>query len=83
MQKKIETDPWNDTVKIKLFADAGEYRDDLYVSVNGRRYVIRRGEEVSVPRCVAEVIAASEAQDRKTAAYIERISGQSSAGDRI
>lgn len=78
MKEKIS--PWQDNVTVRLFADAGRYRDDLFVSVNGRRYVIRRGEEVSVPRCVAEVIAASEAQDNKTADYIRRISGAAGGG---
>lgn len=67
--------PWQDTVSVRLFADAGKYRDDLFVSVNGRRYVIKRGCEVQVPRCVADVIYASEAQDNATAALIESLTG--------
>ena len=76
--KNTVTNPWTDTVEIRLFADAGRYRDDLFVSVNGRRYVIKRGETVSVPRCVAEVIEQSEAQDNKTAELIEKLSGSQS-----
>jgi len=77
---KEKTSPWQDNVTVRLFADAGKYRDDLFVSVNGRRYVIKRGEEVSLPRCVAEVISRSEEQDKKTAAYIGAISGRAARG---
>lgn len=62
-------------VTVKLFADSGRYRDDLFVSVNGHRYSIKRGAEVSVPRPIADVIAESEAQDKRTAAFIERLGG--------
>lgn len=72
---KTKKSPWFDMVNIKLFADSGRYRDDLFVSVNGRRFNIKRGVEVSVPRPVAEVIAESEAQDKRTAAFIEKLGG--------
>ena len=73
--KTKKTTPWLDMVTIKLFADSGRYRDDLFVSVNGRRFGIKRGVEVSLPRPVADVIAESEAQDKRTAAMIERLGG--------
>ena len=73
--KKQKNTPWLDTVTIKLFADSGKYRDDLFVSVNGRRFGIKRGVEVSVPRPIADVIAESEAQDKRTAAMIEKLGG--------
>ena len=37
-------------VRIKLFKDNGRYKGDLFVSVNGVNYKIRRGVEVEVPR---------------------------------
>ena len=36
-------------VKIKLFKDNGQYKDDVFVAVNGRAFQIMRGEEVEVP----------------------------------
>ena len=33
-------------VKIRLFKDHGEYRDPVFAAVNGRTYLIQRGEEV-------------------------------------
>lgn len=53
-------------VKIKLFKDYGEYRDDVFVSVNGESYLIQRGVEVEVPDYIAEVLEHSAAQDEKT-----------------
>ena len=60
-------------VKIKLFKDNGNYRDDVFVSVNGRDFLIKRGEEVSVPDYVAEVLENSIKQERNTATLIEKL----------
>lgn len=57
-------------VRIKLFKDNGRYKGDLFVSVNGINYKIRRGVEVEVPRAVAEVLEHSQRQDDLTAARI-------------
>ena len=57
-------------VRIKLFKDNGRYKGDLFVSVNGVNYKIRRGVEVEVPRAVPEVLEHSQRQDDLTAARI-------------
>ena len=57
-------------VRIKLFKDNGRYKGDLFVSVNGVNYKIRRGVEVEVPRAVAEVLEHRQRQDDLTAARI-------------
>ena len=57
-------------VRVKLFKDNGRYKNDLFVSVNGVNYMIRRGVEVEVPRAVAEVLEHSQHQDDLTAARI-------------
>lgn len=46
------------------------YKGDLFVSVNGVNYKIRRGVEVEVPPEVAEVLEHSQMQDERTAARI-------------
>lgn len=54
------------------------YKGDLFVSVNGVSYKIRRGVEVEVPPEVAEVLEHSQVQDERTAARIaaaEKIAG--------
>lgn len=50
-------------VRIKLFKDGREYKDPLYVAVNGHNFVIERGVEVEVPRYVEEVIKNMESQN--------------------
>ena len=56
-------------VRIRLFKDNSRYKGDLFVSVNGVNYKIRRGVEVEVPPEVAEVLEHSQMQDELTAAH--------------
>ena len=60
-------------VKIKLFKDNGQYKDDVFVAVNGQSYQIMRGVEVEVPEAVAEVLENSLRQDARTAEMIDRL----------
>lgn len=48
-----------ETVKIRLPLSRDE-REDVYVAVNGKSYLIRRGETVEVPVEVAEVLERRE-----------------------
>ena len=57
-------------VRIKLFKDNSRYKEDLFVSVNGVNYKIRRGVEVEGPPEVAEGREHSQMQDERTAARI-------------
>ena len=61
----------NEYVAIKLFRDNDRYRDDVYVAVNGRNCVIKRGEWVKVKRKFALVLDQSEIQDMMTAELLE------------
>ena len=61
----------NEYVAIKLSRDNDRYRDDVYVAVNGRNCVIKRGEWVKVKRKFALVLDQSEIQDMKTAELLE------------
>ena len=67
------------SVRIRLFKDNAKYKGDVFVSVNGRNYQIRRGEEVEVPAEVAEVLEHSAAQDEITARRIEQAAEQARA----
>ena len=60
-------------VKIKLFKDNYKYKDDVFVAIGGRRWVIKRGVEVEVPYYVAKVLKQSIEQDNKTANMIEEL----------
>ena len=54
-------------VKVKLFKDNGKYKDDVFVAVNGKSWLIQRGKEVEVPRFVKEILDASMDQDQYAA----------------
>lgn len=64
------------TVRIKLFKDNSRYRDDVFVGVNGKGWLIKRGIPVEVPESVAEVLEHSLQQDEATAMLIERESAK-------
>ena len=66
----------NRMVRIKLFKDDRDYRDDVFVAVNGERYLIQRGVEVEVPAYVAEVLEHSASQDARTAELIQQIESE-------
>lgn len=65
-------EPAQEKVCVKLFKDNGKYQGDMFVSVNGRNYQLKRGVEVEVPAEVAEVLEHSQMQDELTAARIAR-----------
>ena len=46
-------------VKIKLPLTRTE-KDDVFVGINGKRYLVKRGVEVAVPAAVARVLARRE-----------------------
>jgi hypothetical protein len=64
--------PYEETeyVKVKLFRDEYRYKQPLYVAINGRNWLIKRGVEVTLPKYVADFI---EQQMREEAAIWERV----------
>ena len=71
--EKKTMNPEQDRVYFYAMRDGGRYRDDILVAVNGKTFKIKRGERVSIPRYVAEILLGSMEQDAKAAAYMERI----------
>ena len=67
-------DPMEELVPVRLFRDNDKYKDDVFVSVNGERIQIKRGETVMIKRKFAEVLEQSLEQDARTAALIESAS---------
>ena len=57
-EKKTET-PKEKMVKIRIPRTKAN-QEDVFVSVNMRTWLIKRGVEVEVPECVAEVLRHSE-----------------------
>ena len=54
-----------------------EYKGDdaLFVAVNGRRLLVKKGETVSLPLPFAEVIRESEEMKKAAQDYIDAVSG--------
>ena len=62
----------SEPVTVHLFRDNGSYKEDKIVTVNGETVRIPRGEDVTIARRFALVLAQGEAQDARTGALIER-----------
>ncbi len=60
------------TVAIRL-PKTKELQEDVFVSVNQRSWLIRRGETVEVPHCVAEVLKHSEDMAQEALAFESRV----------
>lgn len=72
-QKRKEIDEWlNQRVTVKLMKDSERYKDDVFVGVNGKGWLIKRGVPVQIPRYVAMALEDSLAQDEQTAMLIEK-----------
>ncbi len=71
VQEHKSPDYEHELVGLRLFKDNDKYKDDLTVIINGKAWQIKRGEDVTVPRYVANVIEQSFKQDLATAKLIE------------
>ena len=56
MAQSKSTQSGEELVKVKLFKDKGEYKDPVFVAINGNSWLIERGVEVEVPKSVKEVL---------------------------
>lgn len=62
-------------VKRRLFYDGSEkYKDDVFVCVNGKNMLIKRGTDVEIPVAFAEVLDNAAIQTRKAADVEEELS---------
>ena len=71
-KKQRELERMNEKVTVRLFKDGRDYKDDVYVAVNGENRLIRRGIPVEIERRFAEVLKQSNRQDLVAAAYNEQ-----------
>ncbi len=67
----MEATKKEETVKFALFRDDDRYKAPLFVGVNGRSYLIKRGKEVELPKSVYEVIMNAMDQTRVTEEVME------------
>jgi hypothetical protein len=70
--KKPKKNPLHELVPFTAFKDDGKYKDDIFVSVNGRRWQIKRGVEVKIPRYVYNYLMRSQAQNNVTYKFMEQ-----------
>ena len=62
----------NEYVEVRLFKDNEKYKDDVYVAINGKNCVIRRGVWTRIRRKFAMLLDQSEIQDLRTAELMEQ-----------
>ena len=60
-------------VTIELFKDNKDYKDDVFVCINGKNIVVKRGKEVEIPEAYAKVVKQSLQQDQKTALLMDKM----------
>jgi len=69
----------NTLVEIELFRDNKDYKDDVFVAVNGVGMIVPRGVEVKIPRKYALALENSEKQSSFSVEYQTRLQNESSA----
>ena len=60
----------------------GGNNDDVFVSVNGRKWLIKKGVDVEVPACVAEVLKHEAEQLYAAMAYEDSLATASSEDEK-
>lgn len=73
-KETVNTEKTEKKVKIRI-PRLKENNDDVYVSVNDRTWLIKRGVEVEVPECVAEVLQHQDEMMETAYEYIEANKG--------
>lgn len=51
-------------------------KQDLFVGINGKSYLIKRGVEMELPESVVEVLKNAEAQNDFAVEYMEKVENQ-------
>ena len=71
-EEEAVRDAWlEEYVTVQLFKDGKDYKDDVFVAINGENCLIRRGVPVQIKRKFALVLESSQAQDIAAQAYAE------------
>ena len=70
-EKQAAENYLNEKVKIKLFKDGKDYKDDVVVGINGKIIQIKRGVEVEIERKYGLLLDQAQIQSIKAAEMIE------------
>lgn len=76
VNKAVNKIKGEELVEIELFRDNKDYKDNVFVAVNGESCVIARGRKVKIKKKFADVLANSMRQDIKTARLMDNKSNE-------
>ena len=65
---------YDELVEVELFKDNKDYKDDVFVAVNGVGMIVPRGKKVKIPRKYALAIDAAQYQKKASSNYQAEVS---------
>lgn len=72
--KEVDTTAKEETVRFKIPKGRSDIeKQDVFVGVNGKSYLIKRGMEVEMPKSVVEVLENAEKQNEFALEYMEKV----------
>ena len=75
-QKNVKSKEKEALVERELFRDNKDYKDNVFVAVNGESCLIQRGQKVKIKKKFADVLENSMRQDIKTARLMDNKSNE-------
>lgn len=75
MKKEKTLKPAEDTETVFIPKES-KHDDALYIAVNGRRMLVKKGESVALPKAFAAVVKASFAAKAQAERYIDSVSAE-------
>ena len=75
MKKELKTKRAEETETVFIPRES-KHDDALYIAVNGRRMLVKKGEPVQLPRAFAAVVKASFAAKAQAERYIDSVSAE-------
>ncbi len=75
MKKQITKKKTTEALETVFIPKRDKHDDSLFVAVNGRRILVKKGETVSLPAPFAEVIRNSFSAEKLAQEYINSVSG--------
>lgn len=75
MKKEIAKKKAEETETVFIPKES-KHDDALYIAVNGRRMLVKKGETVALPKAFAEVVKASFAAKAQAERYIDSVSAE-------
>ena len=74
--KKEQMKKADEAVETVFIPKESKHDDALYIAVNGRRMLVKKGENVSLPRAFAAVVKASFDAKKSAERYIDSVSAE-------